>query len=179
MIQEKILALNVFVGLLKDFDYEKIKSIYDNNLWQNWFLEADMKTLELLSNYKLNYEDLASDYTSLFISDIEFVKSPQSSSFYLDDKKMMYSCVSDEVKNLYISNGFFAFYNDLFADNLINELLFVKYLLENNKRDILKNFLNNHFFNWFFVWVEDMNNGAKTDFYKGLALLMREYFKKF
>lgn len=179
MMNENILALNVFTTLLKDFDYEKIKAIYENNLWQNWFLDTDKKALEILNNYKINYEDLASDYTSLFISDIYYVKAPQSSSFYLDDKKQIYSDFTEEVKKIYFDNNFYAFYDNLFADNLLNELLFIKFLLEKNNKIALNDFLNNHFFKWFFIWAKDFENGAKTNFYKGLAMLMEDYFKNF
>lgn len=178
-MNEKVLALNVFITLLKDFDFEKIKAIYDNNLWQNWFLDANENTLKLLNEYKINYEDLASDYTSLFISDIYYVKAPQSSSFYLDDKRQIYSEYSEEIKKVYFNNNFYNFYDELFADSLVNELLFIKYLLENNNEKALKDFLNNHFFKWFYAWAKDMQNGAKCDFYKALALLMQEFFNDF
>ncbi|MFX3627102.1 hypothetical protein [Campylobacter molothri] len=40
----------------------------------------------------------------------------------------------------------------------------------------MKEFLEKEFFTWFNTWNDDLEKGAKSDFYKGLAMLMRDFF---
>ncbi|WP_194710961.1 molecular chaperone TorD family protein [Campylobacter jejuni] len=47
--------------------------------------------LKLLSSSNEDDKLIASDFTSLFLSDVDYVKAPPFASFYLDENKEIYS----------------------------------------------------------------------------------------
>ncbi|WP_417903776.1 molecular chaperone [Campylobacter sp. LH-2024] len=134
------------------------------------------QALKLLSYSKEDEKMIGYDFTCLFLSDIDFVKAPPYASFYLDKDKEIYSNNSKKVKNIFLKYNFLNFLENEPQDSLINELLFIKELLKNNNEEILKEFLEKEFFTWFNAWNEDLEKEAKSDFYKGLAMLMRDFF---
>lgn len=73
---------------------------------------------------------------------------------------------------------FFLFFNEEPADSLINELLFISFLIKKQDDIILQKFLKEEFFTWFNMWSFDVINKAKTHFYKALAMLMQDFFNQ-
>ncbi|OCX43657.1 cytoplasmic chaperone [Campylobacter ornithocola] len=176
------LAIDVFINFLQNPpDKNLLEKLKENKLWENWFLKNDnplqIEALKLLSCNE-NEETIGSDFVSLFLSDINFVKAPPFASFYLDKDKEIYSCNSDRVKNIFIINNFLYFLENEPADSLVNELLFIKELLKHNDKKTLKIFLEKDFFTWFNLWNDDLEKGAKSDFYKGFAMLMKDFFEE-
>ncbi|ELY7676951.1 molecular chaperone TorD family protein, partial [Campylobacter jejuni] len=86
--------------------------------------------LKLLSSSNEDDKLIASDFTSLFLSDVDYVKAPPFASFYLDENKEIYSDNSDKIKQIFVQNNFFSFFNKEPADSLINELLFISFLIK-------------------------------------------------
>ncbi|HEC1783476.1 TPA: hypothetical protein R1737_001549, partial [Campylobacter lari] len=50
---------------------------------------------------------------------------------------------------------------------------------ENNNKKTLKIFLEKDFFAWFDLWNDDLIKSAKSNFYKGFAMLMKDFFEEF
>ncbi len=176
------LAIDVFINFLQNPPDENLLSkLQKDKLWQNWFLKNEnplqIEALKLLSSNE-NEKTIGSDFVNLFLSDVDFVKAPPFASFYLDKDKEIYSCNSDKIKNIFLNNQFLNFLENEPADSLINELLFIKELLKNDDKKILKAFLKEEFFTWFNMWNDDLTKEAKSDFYKGLAMLMKDFFKE-
>ncbi|MCV3440566.1 molecular chaperone TorD family protein [Campylobacter lari] len=177
------LAIDVFINFLQNPpDKNLLEKLKKNKLWENWFLKNDnplqIEALKLLSCNE-DEKTIGSDFVSLFLSDINFVKAPPFASFYLDKDKEIYSYNSDRVKNIFISNKFLNFLENEPADSLVNELLFIKKLLENNNKKTLKIFLEKDFFAWFDLWNDDLIKSAESNFYKGFAMLMKDFFEEF
>ncbi|HEC1783413.1 TPA: hypothetical protein R1737_001481, partial [Campylobacter lari] len=107
------LAIDVFINFLQNPpDKNLLEKLKKNKLWENWFLKNDnplqIEALKLLSCNE-DEKTIGSDFVSLFLSDINFVKAPPFASFYLDKDKEIYSYNSDRVKNIFISNKFLNF----------------------------------------------------------------------
>ncbi|ECW7686800.1 cytoplasmic chaperone, partial [Campylobacter jejuni] len=177
------LAIDIFINFLQNppnhFLLEKLKK---EEFWQNWFLKNNSKlqctALKLLSSSNEDDKLIASDFTSLFLSDVDYVKAPPFASFYLDENKEIYSDNSDKVKQIFAQNNFFSFFNEEPADSLINELLFISFLIKKQDDITLQKFLKEEFFTWFNMWSFDVINKAKTHFYKALTMLMQDFFNQ-
>lgn len=61
---------------------------------------------------------------------------------------------------------------------LINELLFISFLIKKQDDITLQKFLKEEFFTWFNMWSFDVYNKSKSDFYKALIMLMKDFFKR-
>ncbi|HBK1841448.1 TPA: hypothetical protein LGC74_001601, partial [Campylobacter jejuni] len=70
----------------------------------------------------------------------------------------MYSDNSDKIKQIFVQNNFFSFFNKEPADSLINELLFISFLIKKQDDIILQKFLKEEFFTWFNMWSFDVIN---------------------
>ncbi|EMY7185278.1 molecular chaperone TorD family protein [Campylobacter jejuni] len=177
------LAIDIFINFLQNppnhFLLEKLKK---EEFWQNWFLKNNSKlqctALKLLSSSNEDDKLIASDFTSLFLSDVDYVKAPPFASFYLDENKEIYSDNSDKVKQIFAQNNFFSFFNEEPADSLINELLFISFLIKKQDDITLQKFLKEEFFTWFNMWSFDVINKAKIHFYKALTMLMQDFFNQ-
>ncbi|MBZ7953895.1 molecular chaperone TorD family protein [Campylobacter sp. W0018] len=177
----KYLAIDIFITFLKNPPKQDLlEKIQEEQLWQRWFLKNEnplqKEALRLLSYSKEDEKTIGYDFTRLFLSDINFVKAPPYASFYLDKDKEIYSSNSEKIKNIFLKYNFLIFLENEPQDSLINELLFIKELLKNDDKKTLKEFLEKEFFTWFNMWNNDLEKGAKSDFYKGLAMLMRDFF---
>ena len=177
----KHLAIDIFITFFKNPPKQDLlNKIQEEQLWQRWFLKNEnplqKQALKLLSYSKEDEKMIGYDFTCLFLSDIDFVKAPPYASFYLDKDKEIYSNNSKKVKNIFLKYNFLTFLENEPQGSLINELLFIEELLKNNNEEILKEFLEEEFFTWFNAWNEDLEKEAKSDFYKGLAMHMRDFF---
>ncbi|HEH3648788.1 TPA: molecular chaperone TorD family protein [Campylobacter jejuni] len=92
------------------FLLEKLKK---EEFWQNWFLKNNSKlqctALKLLSSSNEDDKLIASDFTSLFLSDVDYVKAPPFASFYLDENKEIYSDNSEKLSKFLCKITFFLF----------------------------------------------------------------------
>ena len=60
-------------------------------------------------------------------------------------------------------------------DHLAIELLFMSYLIENNKTELEKNFLEQHLMNWVPYYCEQISTEAKTAFYRKIAEIVKTF----
>ena len=177
----QILAINIFISFLQnppsDFLLKKMK---EEGFWRE-FLQVNKplqaKALKILTNLNENENFIASDYTSLFLSDTDFVKAPLYASFYLSKDKEIYSLNSQKVREIFIKHNFLEFFDKEPADSMINELLFIRYLIKSKDFESLARFLKEDF-SWFFEWNLDVLNNAKSEFYKALAMIMKDFFEE-
>ncbi|RKO64418.1 cytoplasmic chaperone [Campylobacter sp. P255] len=178
----KQLAIDVFISFIQNPPNQSLlNQIKENKLWQDWFLKNEnplqIEALKLLSS---NEDEalIGSDFVSLFISDIEYTKAPPFASFYLDKDKEIYSSNSNKIKDIFLNHRFCDFLENEPSDSLVNELLFIKELINTKNNKVLKNFLEKEFFTWFYLWSKDLLNGSKSNFYKGLSMLMEDFFQE-
>ncbi|MBF7042305.1 molecular chaperone TorD family protein [Campylobacter volucris] len=177
------LAIDIFINFLENPPKNiLLKKIKKEGFWNNWFLKNNntlqKEALDLLNNSNEDEKEIGYDFTCLFLSDIDFTKAPPYASFYLDKDKEIFSNNSDKIKQIFKKHNFLNFYTNEPADSLINELLFIKNLIQKNDTKTLQDFLDKEFISWFFLWNKDLNQNSKTNFYKGLAKLMQDFFNE-
>ena len=64
---------------------------------------------------------------------------------------------------------------ELIPDHLYLELLFMSYLIETNKYDLQKKFLEEHLMNWVPYYCDELASQAKTVFYREVAEITRDF----
>ncbi|HEC1874008.1 TPA: molecular chaperone TorD family protein [Campylobacter jejuni] len=134
--------------------------------------------LKLLSSSNEDDKLIASDFTSLFLSDVDYVKAPPFASFYLDEIKKFIQIILIKLSKFLCKITFFLYFNEEPADNLINELLFISFLIKTQDDITLQKFLKEEFFTWFNMWSFYVYNKSKSDFYKALIMLMKDFCKR-
>lgn len=60
-------------------------------------------------------------------------------------------------------------------DHLAVELLFMSYLVENNKTDLELKFLEQHLMNWVPDFCDTVTEAAKTEFYRKIAAVIKDF----
>lgn len=108
------LAIDIFINFLQNppnhFLLEKLKK---EEFWQNWFLKNNSKlqctALKLLSSSNEDDKLIASDFTSLFLSDVDYVKAPPFASFYLDEIKKFIQIILIKLSKFLCKITFFLF----------------------------------------------------------------------
>jgi len=64
---------------------------------------------------------------------------------------------------------------DIIPDHISAELLFMSYLIENDKKDIQRLFLEEHICVWIPDFCDDITEFAQTSFYQEVASLLKEF----
>jgi TorA maturation chaperone TorD len=62
-------------------------------------------------------------------------------------------------------------------DHLSLELLFVSYLIDSDKPDLLERFLEEHIMNWVPYYCDELAKQASTVFYRGVAKITKEFLE--
>jgi TorA maturation chaperone TorD len=60
-------------------------------------------------------------------------------------------------------------------DHLSLELLFMSYLIENNKTELEKKFLEQHLMNWVPYYCDEVMKQSKTSFYREIAEIVKDF----
>ena len=127
------------------------------------------------------------DYTSLFIGSADIIAPPWG-SVYLSDSRLMFQEKTLEVRNWYRRFGLQS--EKLYSepdDHIGLELAFLAHLAklgvqaideEDQEQfaallDAQRNFMSEHILRWAPRFCEKVIAGAKTDLYRGMALLIR------
>lgn len=80
-----------------------------------------------------------------------------------------------EVSKLYLDAGLNIDEEvDLVPDHISAELLFMSYLIDNDRKDIQKVFLEEHICVWIPVFCDDVMEFAQTNFYRDVAGILKE-----
>jgi len=133
------------------------------------------------------FEQMQVDYTRLFIGSAEVIAPPWG-SVYLSDSRLMFQEKTLEVRSWYQRFGLQS--EKLYRepdDHIGLELAFLAHLAKLGIQalgeedpeqfaallDAQRNFLSEHMLRWAPRFCEQVVAEAKTDFYRGMALLMR------
>ena len=100
-------------------------------------------------------------------------KLPPIESFFLTLEN---TSSADEVAGFYASAGLtideeFV----LIPDHLYLELLFMSYLIENNRYELQKKFLEEHLMNWVPYYCDELLKEAQTVFYREIAEITHDF----
>ncbi len=159
------------------YDYSNIERAESYRILADFFLKAPDE--DMLSTIKEDFE-LESEESAVEIRD-DFArlfsypegKLPPIESFFLT---LETTSTSDEVADFYAGAGItideaFKF----IPDHLYLELLFMSYLIENNRYELQIKFLEEHLMNWAPYYCDELAKEAKTVFYREIAEITRDF----
>lgn len=140
-----------------------------------------------------DFDDLYSDYMSLLIGPGKPLASPWESVYNADDPGLVFQKETLEVRKDYQALGLQVDqYKQEPDDNIAYEMEFISVLcnkeiegLESNNlqlaqdaQDAKARFAKRHPLSWGFEWCSRMTENAKTDFYRGVALLVEGFLSE-
>jgi putative dimethyl sulfoxide reductase chaperone len=163
---------------------EEPNAIEGSQLLQKWSQEYGKVSPDR------DFENLSSDYTHLFIGLGTVIASPWEST-YFNHERLLFQAQTLDVREWYRKFGLQAekLHNEP-DDHIGLELAFMAYLsglalqsLHDQDEDAFKRyldaqrqFLENHPLKWVFFFCELIEENARTDFYRGLALVSKGLF---
>ena len=159
------------------YDYTNIERAEAYRILADFFLKAPGE--DMLSNVKEDFEleseetvdEIGRDFDRLF--PYPEGKLPPIESFFLTLEN---TSSAEEVAGFYASAGLTIEEEfDLIPDHLYLELLFMSYLIEANKYDIQKKFLEKHLMNWVPDYCDELLKESKTVFYREIAEILRDF----
>ncbi len=117
-------------------------------------------------------ETLELEYTKLFINAHPFVPAPPFASFYLSSGD-----IYNEVENYYKKAEYLIEARDFPPDYLIYELVFLSNLLNDEKAEIEREFLEEHFLPWFGKFSQKVKESDETGFYYFISENINTFLK--
>lgn len=121
-------------------------------------------------------EEIDEDYTQIFHGPSDHLPPYESLYNYSpSDSPHLWNRTTEDILKCYMAGGVsLDDKTDLIPDHISAELLFVSYLLENDKADILKSFFREHIIKWIPEYCDMLEKKAKTDFYRELAGITKD-----
>lgn len=138
--------------------------------------EKVLRELEGIRNFPIEETaiEIAEDFHGLFAHNTV----PNCESFYvypLGDKPRHWGTTTEEVRLFYQEAGLVIDEEmPVIPDHISAELFFMSWLVENEFLDEQEEFLEMHLSKWVPVFCDEVRDYAKTDFYKRVAILLKE-----
>jgi len=159
------------------YDYSNIERAEAYRILAEFFLktpEEDMlRTIK--DDFGLESEETAEEISRDFDRLFSYPegKLPPIESFFLTLES---TASANEVAGFYAGAGITIDEEfELIPDHLYLELLFMSYLIETNKYDLQKKFLEEHLMNWVPYYCDELASQAKTVFYREVAEITRDF----
>lgn len=105
-----------------------------------------------------SFDEISSDFTRLFICDEKELNAPLFASFYYSNYGEAICEKTAKMAQIYKNENFYEFFSDLEANNLVNELNFLAFLLKKDK--ILK--AKELFFDEIYPYATHFSNRLKS-----------------
>lgn len=164
----------------KDFEDLLDVLIQEIVFYQNTSIGKINNNLECLKKWDL--KELQKEYSKLFIGPYK-VEAPLYSSVYLDEQGLVMGNSTQEAIKFYVEADLNPNSKNLqLPDSLSTELEFMYFLLFNftikkeEKFLILSNsFFSEHLSQWIFLFLERIVKSTQSDFYFGLAEILKEF----
>ncbi|MEZ5010497.1 MAG: molecular chaperone TorD family protein [Bacteroidales bacterium] len=175
-------------------DQPQESCIYDlasSNIFKKMPVESSNPNFILASSYLnridrnaiIDYEAILNDHLKLF-GGLGSPKAPPYESVYLSEEHLVFQQQTLEVRKIYESYGWRSSLNGKVPDDHLGiELQFLNLLLEKYHEiddtichkelatDINK-FIDLHLSKWIFEWNKNLQEHARSDFYKGIGYLV-------
>lgn len=125
--------------------------------------------------FAASVNDIALDFSELFYNPLEHLLPYESAYLQLTDSPVVPDNVTDQVYAFYMKEGLLLDEGvNIVPDHISAELFFMSYLIETNKRDSLKEFLERHAIRWIPQFCDDLFESAGTDFYREVAAVTKD-----
>jgi len=159
------------------YDYSNVERAEAYRILAEFFLKApDEHMLRTIKeDFELESEETADEISRDFERLFPYPegKLPPIESFFLTLEN---TSSAEEVSGFYAGAGLTIEDEfELIPDHLYLELLFMSYLIETNKYDLQKKFLEEHLLNWAPDYCEELLKEAKTVFYREVAEITRDF----
>lgn len=155
-----------------DTDGEQEEMNAGCGLLKAWLAESDRSIRE---------DELAADYAKIFLAAGE-AKGKAAfpyESVYTSKEKLIMQEAWEQVKAAYEAKGLVLAEGnaDIKEDHISAELKFMGWLCEHGSASEQRDFLEKHLLNWAEDFVKDMEQYARTDFYKAIGKLTIGFLK--
>ena len=117
-------------------------------------------------------EDLKVEYTRLFITSPYYTPAPPYASVYLSSDRRLKGEGYDQALAFYREAGYEPVEEGELADHVAYELAFMALLLEENRKDLLRVFLEDHFLKWYPRFLSALKQVEPHPFYRALGELV-------
>lgn len=159
------------------YDYSNIERAEAYRILADFFLKAPEEDMlrTIKEDFELESEEPAAEIREDFVRLFSYPegKLPPIESFFLTLEN---TSSADEVAGSYAGAGL-AIDEEfvLIPDHLYLELLFMSYLIENNRYELQIKFLEEHLMNWVPYYCDELLKQAKTVFYREIAEITRDF----
>ncbi|MDH4232039.1 MAG: molecular chaperone TorD family protein [Nitrospirota bacterium] len=159
------------------YDYSNLERAEAYRILADFFIAAPDENMlrSLKEDFELESEETADEIRRDFDRLFPYPegKIPPIESFFLTLEN---TATAQEVSAYYAGAGL-AIEDEfeLIPDHLYLELLFMSYLIETNRFDLQKKFLDEHLMNWVPYYCDELIRQAKTVFYREIAEITRDF----
>jgi len=159
------------------YDYSNLERAEAYKLLADFFLNAPEEDMlrSIKEDFELESEETADEIRRDFDRLFPYPegKLPPIESFFLTLENTSHA---DEVSAYYASAGLTIDEEfELIPDHLYLEFLFMSYLIETNRYDLQKKFLDEHLMNWIPHYCDELIRQAKTVYYREIAEITRDF----
>jgi TorA maturation chaperone TorD len=114
-------------------------------------------------------DNVRTDYMRLLVG-VGDVLAPPWGSVYLDDERLLFNENTLKVRQFYERYGMMVKKKHSEPDDHIGlELEFLAHLAKQGEDEAMLNFVKEYMLPWVFLWNNDVQKHARTDYYRGLA----------
>jgi TorA maturation chaperone TorD len=137
--------------------------------------------LQIREMFQMKFEDsieeIKRDFIRLFLGpDLHLSPHESLHNYPLGEIPRLWGRATEEVQAMYHSAGLMIDdESDLIPDHLGVELLFMSYLVENDRVEQQRKFMDEHLLLWIEEYCGEVEKHAVTTFYKEVAILLKEF----
>ena len=159
------------------YDYSNIERAEAYKVLSDFFLRAPEEDMlrAIKEDFDLESEEKAEEIQRDFDRLFSYPegKLPPIESFFLTLES---TSSAEEVAGFYADAGLTIDEEFVLTpDHLYLELLFMSYLIENNRYELQRRFLQEHLMNWVPSYCDELVREAQTVFYREIAEITRDF----
>jgi TorA maturation chaperone TorD len=168
------------VDLIDEDNYERA-SLYKlfSSLFMQEPTEEVLETLKEIFQMKFDEttDEIGKDFRHLFQKPAGHLAPYESLySYPLGDRPRLWGKVTEKVQECYRSAGLMIDEEiHVIPDHVSAELLFMSYLIDQGLTDRQKSFIEDHLLTWMPAYCDELQEHARTTFYKEVAEMLKEF----
>ncbi len=117
----------------------------------------------------ISLTDLQAEYVHLFINSAAGVPSPPYASIYISKRGSLLQQGHDEAMGFYKRAGLETIESSECEDHIAFELAFIGHLIEDDRLDLLREFIHEHVLKWYPEFLQRLQSARPCHFYKILG----------
>ncbi len=135
------------------------------------FLSADLdiEFNQQDAESSISLTDLQAEYVRLFINSPAGIPAPPYASIYIGNRGILHQQGHDEAMDFYKSAGLETIESSECEDHIAFELAFIGHLIEDDRLDLLHEFIHEHVLKWYPKFLQRLQSARPCHFYKILG----------